>query len=205
MNRKPAIWIPGGAERFGNYVRALERAGGRACFDGTPEDCAGLLLPGGGDMEPWRYGQTNTASRDLDPARDALELELLERFTALGKPVLGICRGMQSINVFFGGTLFQDIPGHAKLRGADRTHPVRTAPGIFAALDAVEVNSAHHQALDRAGSGISVEQWAADGVAEALRHTRLPVWGVQWHPERLPGPVGERLFRAFAELCAAEA
>ncbi len=107
----PTVWIIGNRQKYANYVSAVEHAGGRACFDGTPEACNALLLPGGGDMEPWRYGQPNTASRNLDPARDALELDLLERFTALHKPVLGICRGMQSINVFFGGTLFQDIPG----------------------------------------------------------------------------------------------
>ena len=194
----PTLWIIGERRKYGNYVRAVERAGGKACFDGTPEACTGLLLPGGGDMEPWRYGQSNTASRNLDPARDALELDLLERFTALHKPVLGICRGMQSINVFFGGTLLQDIPGHTQVDGADRMHPVRSAPGVF---DAESVNSAHHQAVDRLGGGLRAEQWAADGVIEAFRHTRLPVWGVQWHPERLPGPDGERVFRAFLELC----
>ena len=224
-----AIYIPVRREKCGNYIRALERVGARARFDGVPEDCAGLLLPGGGDMEPWRYGQTNTASRNLDPARDALELELLDRFTALRKPVLGICRGMQSINVFFGGTLSQDIPGHTQIDGVDRLHAVRTAPGVFAALGAECVNSAHHQALERTGGGLRVEQWAADGVIEAICHERLPVWGVQWHPERLDAltgeqrrlerldapageqrrperldaSAGERLFRAFLELCAA--
>ena len=197
----PTVWIIGEPRKHANYVRAVERAGGKARFDGAPETCAALLLPGGGDIEPWRYGQPNTASRNLDPARDALESDLLDRFAALRKPVLGICRGMQSINVFFGGTLFQDIPGHTQIDGADRMHPVRTAPGVFAALDAVSVNSAHHQAADRLGDGLRVEQWAADGVIEAFRHIRLPVWGVQWHPERLPGPCGERLFRAFLDLC----
>ena len=197
----PTVWIIGDSRKRANYVSAVERAGGRACFDGTPEACNGLLLPGGGDMEPWRYGQPNTDSRNLDPARDALELDLLERFTALHKPILGICRGMQTINVFFGGTLFQDIPGHAQIDGVDRTHPVRTAPGVFAALDAQQVNSAHHQAVDRPGGGLHPEQWADDGVIEAFRHVYLPVWGVQWHPERLPGHAGARLFAAFVELC----
>lgn len=81
-----------------------------------PADCDCLLLPGGGDMESWRYGQKNTAGRDLEPERDALELDLLADFTALGKPVLGICRGMQSINVFFGGDLVQDWPGAQRHR-----------------------------------------------------------------------------------------
>ena len=198
----PTVWIIGDERKYRNYVRAVERAGGRACFHGTPEACSALLLPGGGDMEPWRYGQPNTAARDLDPVRDALELDLLDRFTTLGEPVLGICRGMQSINVFFGGTLFQDVPGHARTDGADRVHPVRSAPGIFADLNAGHVNSSHHQAVDRPGNALRAEQWAPDGVIEAIRHERLPVWGVQWHPERLPGPAGPRLFRAFLDLCA---
>lgn len=197
----PTVWIIGDRERFPNYWRALENAGGRPCCEGVAEDCAALLLPGGGDMEPRRYGQENTASRNLDPARDALELDLLERFAALKKPVLGICRGMQSVNVFFGGTLLQDIPGHAQVDGVDRMHPVRTAPGAFVAPEVV--NSAHHQALDRLGAGLRAEQWAPDGVIEAIRHRRLPVWGVQWHPERLDNPAGERLFRAFLDLCGA--
>ena len=199
----PTVWIIGDRERFPRYWRALENAGARPRCEGVPEDCAALLLPGGGDMEPWRYGQPNTASRNLEPERDALELALLDRFTALQKPVLGICRGMQSINVFFGGALLQDIPGHTQIDGVDRLHAVRTAPGIFAALGAERVNSAHHQALDRVGVGLRVEQWAADGVIEAICHERLPVWGVQWHPERLDAPAGERLFRAFLDLCAA--
>lgn len=199
----PTVWIIGSRERFPNYWRALERAGGRPRCEGVPEDCAALLLPGGGDMEPWRYGQDNAASRNLDPARDALELDLLDRFTSLRKPVLGICRGMQSVNVFFGGTLLQDIPGHAQINGVDRLHAVRTAPGPFAAPDALSVNSAHHQAVDRLGVGLQAEQWAPDGVIEALRHARLPVWGVQWHPERLDNPAGERLFRAFLDMCGA--
>ena len=213
---KPIIFIPGEREKFGNYVRAVERCGGSVrfgdiaqdCggsvrFNGAAEDCAGLLLPGGGDMEPWRYGQRNIASRNLDPARDALELDLLNRFTALRKPILGICRGMQSVNVFFGGTLLQDIPGHTQVNGVDRMHAVRNAPGIFAELGAERVNSAHHQAAERLGSGLRAGQWAADGVIEAISHERLPVWGVQWHPERLDHPAGERLFQAFLDLCAA--
>ena len=220
----PTVWIIGDETRFPNYYRALRRAGAAPCYgvpnDGgairrndcgaavrdcgavRPEDCDALLLPGGGDMEPWRYGQENTASRNLDPARDALELDLLERFAALRKPILGICRGMQSINVFFGGTLFQDIPNHTQINGVDRVHEIRTASGIFRTLGAERVNSAHHQAADRLGDGLRVGQWAPDGVIEAIYHERWPIWGVQWHPERLDAPAGDRLFRAFASLCA---
>ena len=197
------LWMVGSGRKFANYVRAVERTGGRVRVHGTPRQCAGLLLPGGGDMEPWRYGQDNLASRNLDPERDALELDLIRLFVSLGKPVLGICRGMQSINVSFGGTLLQDIPGHSQLDGVDRLHPVRTAPGFFSALNVESVNSAHHQAVDRLGDGLSAQQWAPDGVIEALRHESLPVFGVQWHPERLPDPAGDALFQMFLDLCAA--
>lgn len=200
------IFVLGEEARYANYRAAVEAAGGRAVFSDDPaaaESCGGLLLPGGGDLEPWRYGQANTASRGLEPRRDALELLLLDRFTALGKPVLGICRGLQTVNVFFGGTLVQDLPGHSAVDGADRFHPVRTAASFLSRICGEEalVNSAHHQAADRLGSGLETAAWAMDGVVEALEHRALPVWGVQWHPERLPGDLGGRLFAAFLERC----
>lgn len=202
------IFIPGRAERYVNYSRAIEAAGGRVRFsDGSgPEaGCDALLLPGGGDLEPWRYGQPNTASRDMEPERDAAEFALLERFTAAGKPVLGICRGLQSINVYFGGTLVQDLPGHSALdSGDDRLHPVCTAASFLSAVCGghAVVNSAHHQAVDRLGQGLRAVQWSPDGVVEAISHRVLPVWGVQWHPERLRvNRLGEQLFVAFLDLC----
>lgn len=201
------IFIFGEADRYVNYRRAVTDAGERVVFSETleaAETCSGLLLPGGGDLEPWRYGQSNTASRSLEPKRDAAELLLLERFTAAGKPVLGICRGLQTVNVFFGGTLVQDLPGHSALEDGDRFHPVRTtAPSFLSPIcgEEEEVNSAHHQAVDRLGSGLKAVQWTSDGVVEALEHRKLPVWGVQWHPERLTGKLRRRLFGAFLEQC----
>ena len=200
------VYIWGEPARYENYRRAVEAAGGRARFGGSLAECGALLLPGGGDLEPWRYGQANTCSRGLEPERDAEELRLLEQFTALKKPVLGICRGLQSINVFFGGTLIQDLPGHDAVDGVDRLHSVRTAPSPLWALYGGQcvVNSAHHQAADRLGSGLRAVQWAPDGTVEALCHRFLPVWGVQWHPERTGGILdGGRLFAAFLELCGA--
>ena len=206
MRRTVYIW--GEAERFANYSRAVETAGGRAVFgSGSAGQAAlwdALLLPGGGDLEPWRYGQENTASRSLEPERDRAELALLEDFTAAGKPVLGVCRGLQTVNVFFGGTLAQDIPGHGALEGRDRLHAVRTAPSALLPFlgEKALVNSAHHQAADRLGTGLRAVQWTADGVVEALCHRRLPVWGVQWHPERLEAsPAGRDLLGAFLALC----
>ena len=200
------VYIWGTPGRFANYRRWAASAGGRAVFGAKSEGQAALwdalLLPGGGDLEPWRYGRENTASRSLEPERDEAELRLLQDFTAAGKPVLGVCRGLQVINVFFGGTLAQDIPGHGALEGRDRLHAVRTAPSALLPFlgEKALVNSAHHQAADRLGTGLRAVQWAADGVVEALCHRRLPVWGVQWHPERL-SPAGRDLLGAFLALC----
>lgn len=192
------VW--GEPERYGNYRRAVEAAGGRLRFGGDPANCGFLLLPGGGDLEPLRYGQENTASRGLEPERDAAELALIDLFLTQGKPVFGVCRGMQIINVFFGGTLIQDLPGHSQVHGRDRLHEVRTV-GPLAALcgGTAWVNSAHHQAVDRLGAGLRAVQWAPDGVVEAICHRNLPVWGIQWHPERLSGPLGLALIRAALE------
>lgn len=201
------VYIWGGPDRFANYRRWLEAAGARAVFGTAAEGQArlwdALLLPGGGDLEPWRYGQENAASRNLEPERDEAELRLVQAFTAAKKPVLGVCRGLQTINVFFGGTLAQDIPGHGAWENADRLHGVRTAPSPLRRLcgEGTAVNSAHHQAADRVGGGLRAVQWAEDGVIEALCHRHLPVWAVQWHPERLGDrALGRRLLGAFLEL-----
>ena len=210
MQKTVFLW--GRPGQYPNYQRALEAAGAavRMSQDLSGADgCSALLLPGGGDVEPWRYGQANTAGRGLEPDRDRAELLLLERFTRARKPVLGICRGLQVINVFFGGTLVQDLPGHGQAAGQDRLHRARTAPSPLEDLygAAAIVNSAHHQAADRLGSGLRAVQWALDGTVEAVVHAALPVWGVQWHPERLSGPLsltgaadGTRLFTAWLSL-----
>ena len=196
------VYIPGSSARFANYRRAVEAAGGRACFGGDPSGCGALLLPGGGDIEPRRYGQRNTASVGLEPMRDARELALIQQFTLRKKPILGICRGLQCINVAFGGTLLQDIPGHSAAGGIDRLHAVRCAPSPLRELYGERhiVNSAHHQAIDCPGSGLVPVQWSPDGVIEAVCHRSLPVLAVQWHPERLFCGDGGRLFAFFLGL-----
>ena len=192
------VYIPGDPQRFANYRRAVERAGAVSCLGEAYHNCGALLLPGGGDVEPWRYGQRNTASRGLEPERDAAEMLLLDEFLAAGKPVLGICRGLQVINVYFGGTLAQDISGHGAAKDGDSRHGTRIAPSFLQGLysGTLEVNSAHHQAADRLGSGLEAVQWAGDGVIEGIVHRTLPIWALQWHPERL-GKEGDRLMRVF--------
>lgn len=189
----PMILLYGSPESFPNYRQALKAAGARVTFTeggGSLNTCDGLLLAGGGDLDPVYYGQSCAGSLPPDLKRDAAEMELLEQFVSFKKPVLGICRGMQVINVLFGGTLIQDLPCHSQLGGNDRLHPVTAEPGCF--LESLYgtrciVNSAHHQAVDRLGNGLKILQQTDDAVPEALAHRSLPVFGVQWHPERLTG------------------
>ena len=194
------VFLGGKPELYHNYQRAVERAGGTIQFGGSPQMCDALLLPGGGDLERWRYGQDPRGSREPDPERDGKELEWLDQFVRSGKPVLGICRGLQVINVFFGGTLIQDLNGHSAVDGKDRLHTVYTTDHDMRRVcggDSVVVNSAHHQAVDRTGEGVQVIQRAADGTIEAIRHDILPVLAVQWHPERLCTSVGSGVFEWF--------
>lgn len=207
------VYVYGERARYGNYRLAVEAAGGRVEFGlSDRSDADALLLPGGGDLEPWRYGQENQASRGLEPDRDAAELSLLARFTADGRPVLGICRGFQTINVFFGGTLCQDVPHHNAIGGRDRCHlacpvcpdvPADSPAGLaWKTLSGFPVvSSAHHQTIDRPGAGLCLLQSAPDGVPEAFAHRALPVWGVQWHPERMRNR-SLPLFQAFLRLSA---
>ena len=199
------VYIPGDAAVYRNYARAVRRAGAVPCFTDDPADCGCLLLPGGGDLSPMLYGQTDIACRGLDPARDTMEMDLLNLFTSAHRPVLGVCRGMQSVNVFFGGTLVQDLPGHSSVHGSDRLHSVTAAPSLLRRLygERCVVNSSHHQSVDRFGAGLEALQWAPDGTVEALRHRTLPILCVQWHPERLslPGAAdGQLLYDTFLSM-----
>ena len=157
----------------------------------------GLLLQGGADVSPKAYGEEPLKPEwGGDPVRDAYELELLHEFMEAGKPVLGVCRGMQLINVALGGTLHQDLPtlcpGATVHESGDydhNDHPVSFAEGgrlanWFAGVAGGRVVSIHHQAVNRLGRDIAVEAQAEDGIIEAIRwNGRSFVFGVQWHPE----------------------
>jgi putative glutamine amidotransferase len=175
------------------YVAALTRCGhtGTVVYpgDSTPNanDYDALLLPGGGDIEPSRFGAglLPNGSEMLDIARDELEFAVFEDFIRLGKPVVGICRGMQVINVALGGTLWQDLPSQ---RGLIHAAPEGALPlnhvVLFAGGRREIVNSYHHQAVQKLGRGLRVTAWGADGIAEALEHKTLVIRAVQWHPEK---------------------
>lgn len=182
---------------FRTYIAALERIG-VAVERQSADDCDALLLPGGCDVNPRRYGQKIANAEGIDNARDVFEIALLQRFLDEGKPILGICRGMQLINVALGGTLRQHIYGHSRLDGTDRLHMIRATDPLLRAVygKSFTVNSAHHQCVARLGDGLKATAWAADGTIEALRHETLPVFAVQWHPERL-GAEGDRMLSAF--------
>ncbi len=196
------VYLEGPETAFLNYRKTLARLGGEVVSIGDPLECDALLLPGGGDPDPMLYGESPKGAEPPDRERDALELSLLAQFTAAGKPILGICRGMQMLNLFFGGTLIQDLAGHRQREGRDQTHSVCTVPGshLYGLYGSeMRVNSAHHQAVSRPGKGLNIAQRASDGVIEAVEHETLPIVGVQWHPERLGGE-GEILLSAFLDI-----
>ncbi|MCI2056555.1 MAG: gamma-glutamyl-gamma-aminobutyrate hydrolase family protein [Oscillibacter sp.] len=210
----PRIFICGSPADFSNYDRAIRALGGLPLFSASPEDaagCQGLLLPGGGDADPALYGEENRGSHPPDSPRDAAELALIARFVENRAPILGICRGAQMLNIFFGGTLIQDLPDHSQIDGTDLFHPVEAIPGSelshLYGTDFV-VNSAHHQAVGQLGSGLRAVCTARDGVIEGIAHLSLPIWGVQWHPERLVNSLlpegtaaGQIIFDSFLENC----
>lgn len=181
--------------RYANYADILSALGALPVAVGADVDAGaydGLLLPGGGDIEPGRYGQADAACQYVDAALDAMQLAALDAFVKAEKPVLGICRGHQLVNVYFGGTLIQHLPqaaAHSRCGGSeDKVHDTAATPG--SALHrlyggAFRVNSSHHQGVDRLGTGLTVTQRSADGVVEGMAHARLPILCVQWHPERM--------------------
>ena len=200
-----------------NYINALALAGarGEAGSAFSPEAYDGLLLPGGWDVNPARYGRERIPEETVDDELDALQFSVLDRFLEAGKPVLGICRGHQLLNVALGGTLIQHLPGaqkHVSLPdGADNRHPVQICGGSFLEElygPSCTVNSSHHQAVDVPGRGFRTAAVSADGVTEAVEHDNLPLWGVQWHPERMCGSFrredsadGMAVFRFFLAHC----
>lgn len=182
----PTVDPDGDVQRSDLSVREYARS-----FDG-------LILQGGADIDPVAYGeQPSELLQTTDPVRDRFELSLLRAFAAAGKPVLGVCRGMQLINVAYGGSLYQDLVAGGATRNQhylpdrydEHAHPLRIeAGGWLAALyppqEGTRVNSIHHQGIRRLGDGLQVEAWSEDGIPECIRapHAAFVV-GVQWHPE----------------------
>lgn len=213
-------------DRGSRYVNALAKSGAKAVpfkyidgardAAGAADCCAGLLLPGGGDISPALYGRPlRSWCGEINEMRDQAEYALLRAFADAKKPIMGICRGIQVINAFFGGTLYQDILketssdiDHYHDCDYDQTaHAVSIAEGtpIYPLLGAENgVNSIHHQAVDGVAPGFTVAAAAPDGVVEAIwREAPSPVLGIQWHPERLceTRPEQQQIFDFFVGLC----
>jgi gamma-glutamyl-gamma-aminobutyrate hydrolase PuuD len=157
-----------------------------------------LILQGGADLDPEVYGERITYARGpIDVTRDRFELELLQAFISAGKPVLGVCRGMQLINIAFGGSLHQDLQASGATANEhyraelydEHAHEIEFATGgwlssLYGGLARGRVNSIHHQGVHRLGRELVIEALSGDGVVECIRHVSLPfVVGVQWHPE----------------------
>lgn len=200
------------------YAEAVELAGGIPVTEYCPaysDEYDGLILCGGVDVEPWRYGQPVNGSLAMDPERDEAEWKLIDAFMQAGKPIFGICRGCQILNVWFGGTLHQDIPTKARHRNDPKlpylVHSVVVEDSLLEGMYGLEftVNSCHHQAVDKLGAGLRLTAYCPeDQVVEAFTHETLPVFAVQWHPEKLSGNWlrpdavnGIGLFEYFIALC----
>jgi putative glutamine amidotransferase len=203
------------------YMEALRRAGARPLVIGAPDPGApeeilqpfdGLVLIGGGDVDPGRYGQArHPDDYGIDPERDSLELDLLLEADRTGLPVLAICRGIQLVNVAFGGSLHQHVPEldglqlHRGVPDGVLLHDVKVAESsrLHQATGQVtmEVASAHHQAVDELGGGLVPVAWAGDGLIEAIERANGWVVAVQWHPEvtAATDPSQQAIFDGFAE------
>lgn len=210
------------------YIDAVIRAGGVPVLfpigiecDGKQlaETFDGLLLTGGGDPDPTLFGEEPYLDLgEVEPARDATELHLFKEFLTLNKPILGICRGLQLINIACGGNMYQDIYGQKT--GVLLQHKQKSAPShashfvevkkgslleSIVKAPKVKVNSFHHQAVKDVLKPLQVSGIASDGVIEAIESTTHTfVLGLQWHPEAL-AQKGEsfsvRVFHAFIEKC----
>jgi putative glutamine amidotransferase len=226
-------WCPPSLGHRKTYVDAVVAAGGAPLLIPPIDDLDalraiyeridGLLLSGGGDIQPHYYGEEpHPKLGTVDPARDAAEIPLARWAAADGKPVLGICRGVQVINVALGGSLYQDIAeqitselqhdlSYARQDWTYMAHDVSIAPESHLArmfgTTQIPINSLHHQSLKHVAPGLRPVAWAPDGVVEAVEgengHFLI---GVQCHPEALQANADPRwqvLFRRFVESCKA--
>lgn len=189
-------------------------------IDAVLDTVDGLLMTGGGDIDPSNYGaDRHEAVRKVDAERDAFELELARKAYSRRLPTMAICRGLQVVNVALGGTLVQDLPSHTGAHGHDITGEGAYEPHSEALVDpgcAIaeiigeglhQINSIHHQAVEELGSGLRVVAAAPDGTVEAIEHedASWPLIAVQWHPEFLGVTDHEpsrSLFTAFVEQAA---
>ena len=218
--RKNALYVDA-VTRHGAVAVSLDATSGASERAAAFASMRGLVLTGGADVDPARYGREPAGARDTEPARDELEAQAWATAESRGLPVLGICRGLQAMNVLAGGTLLQHVDGHAGAgwgHGPALTHAMRIVPGTMLArvlvpggggTRAVTVNSYHHQAV-RAGDlapRFAATAWASSpegDLVEAFESVSGPVrLAVQCHPERTESTPRsfERLFAFFVDAC----
>ncbi len=197
---KSSIWM------LPNYMNGITQAGGipiilplradRAAICEVINMCDGILLTGGQDVNPRLYGEEMIDGVVCSEERDHMEQMVLECALEQSKPILGICRGIQFLNVYFGGTLYQDLPTqHPSPIGHSMKHPYDSAAHevsivcdtpLYALIgrDAISVNSLHHQAVKSVADGLLPMAISSDGLVEALYHPDYRfLWALQWHPE----------------------
>lgn len=215
------------------YLRALRAAGAIPVvlpLEASEEELAqladtldGFVFTGGPDVHPFHFGEeTHPACGNVSPARDHLELTLLPLVMRTGKPILGVCRGLQLINIGLGGTIYQDIPSQRQETApvchnqpfyyTTPAHHVTVAPASLLSCitgkETLAVNSMHHQAAKDVAPGLMVSAQAPDGIIEALEKPDYPwLLAVQWHPEYLQAKeeTAAAIFRAFVEACQEKA
>ncbi|MBR0420421.1 MAG: gamma-glutamyl-gamma-aminobutyrate hydrolase family protein [Erysipelotrichaceae bacterium] len=194
---KRRILIPWKGKPLVNYINALNNLS--VDYTITEEvipitDYDGLLIPGGFDVSPEFYHQEMNGSyaEGMDKQLDELQLYYIDQSVKAHKPILGICRGHQLLNVYFNGTLIQHLPNYEKHSSTDfqddQVHEVYSdEDNVFTELYGKRfyVNSSHHQAVDKLGEGLHIALRCPDGTIEAMYHEQLPIIGVQFHPERM--------------------
>ncbi len=214
---KPRILISLSKTNKGDtYANAITKAGGETVLEYAYEGDElydGLLLSGGGDVASFYFGEENDGSNEPDLLRDKTELALCEKYVKAGKPILGICRGCQLINVYFGGTIIQDIHTAASHKSGNpaKDHRVVNVEGSIAYElfgKEMNTNTSHHQALKVPGVGIKITQYSKkDGIIEGFEHESLPIFATQYHPElMLDGRTPDAteaiaIFERFVDLC----
>lgn len=219
------IALSSSSENYENWIKRSDSLATPVDFKGMPvdsaewllESCDALLLTGGEDVVPARYGMPGDSSRcETNPSRDTLEIALIRKAMKLKMPILGVCRGQQILNVAMGGTLIVDIPADVPSAIVHRcddynncNHPVRidTTSSLFKITRAAGgiVNTNHHQAVKYISSAFRAVAWSEDGIIEAIEYGSPEgnpfLQAVQWHPERMDpmNPLSTSLMNSFLD------
>ncbi len=198
------VFIYGSHKKAKNYVNALKKVGVNSIVStnvAKAENCNGLVLRGGGDVYPYLF-KKNISATDIEFKRDIIEMLLIERFYIKNLPILGVCRGMQIINVAFSGSLCnieENAVRHFK-NGCDTLHSIYNLAGFTKKIYNInfEVNSAHKQQICTLSPQFIICSLSRDNVIEAIQHKNKPIFGVQFHPERMNN--GHLIYEYFAKL-----